>query len=158
MSTETTHRNPSAFSEGFNKAPAERETGAEAFGLRSNTETLRNRLSAAGQLFRAWIVPPSLLTEPMASMAELTAYAYRGRWTADRTGFIRGIGKLWFTVIVLPVAYLLRLAEWLIQRPSRAIVATGIWLLIAHSDGPGPWLIDNVFRPFWSCLGWIFLP
>jgi hypothetical protein len=101
-------------------------------------------------------VPPHVLTSPPAAYDELTAYAYRGSWTSSAHGFIRGLGTLWLIVIALPVIFALRMVEWIIQRPSRALFFVLVWELAIRTP-PGLWLCHDVLRPFWSVLGWIFL-
>lgn len=154
MSAETPHRNSSVFStEEFHRAkraPLSVTARPEPFSLRSS-------LSARGAWLKEWIVPPNVLAEPPAAFAELTAYAHRGAWTSSTSGPLRRLAGLWLFVVVLPATFLLRMAEWLLQRPSRALFATVVWQLVIRSDGPGPWLSAHLFRPILSGLGWIFL-
>lgn len=121
--------------------------------------TLRDRfgdlLDAALRWLKEFLVPPQVLTEPPPAFAELTAYAYRGSWTRTASGFIRGLGTIWLIFIALPVIFGLRLIEWLIQRPTRALFFYSIWHLI-YATAIGHFLAQYLFLPFWSGLRWIF--
>lgn len=158
MTAETTRRNPPVSSGDFEGVRSERENGREVSSLHSPDGALRNTLRSAGAWLKGWIVPPNVLVLPPPAWAQLSAYAYRGDWTRDLRGFIRGLGTLWLTLVALPVVAICRYVEWVFARPTRAIFFIAIWLLVVHSDGPGPWLATYVIRPFWSGLGWIFLP
>lgn len=161
MSTETTPRNNSSvFSEDLDSPFLSVEPPAEPFSLRpslrSRPATLRDRIRGAVGWLKAWIVPPNVLMEPPPAFSELAGYATRGAWTRSRDGFLRGLAKLWLVVVALPAIVWLRLKEWVITRPSRALLAVVVWQLLIRSE-PGAWLSDHVIRPYFHVLSWIFL-
>lgn len=155
MSTDTTPRNSSVFSLRPEDAPSERQKPAEAFSLQPSPVTFRDRLEVGVEAARAWIVPPNVLTTPPEPFSELSSYASRGAWTSS-TGVIRRLGVLWLAVVALPAIFCLRMAEWLIQRPSRALLFAVIWQLFIRS-GAGEWLSDYVIHPILAAAAWVFL-
>jgi hypothetical protein len=64
---------------------------------------------------------------------ELTAYAYRGDWTASPRGFLRGAATVWICTVGLTSVLLARFLEWALTRPSRALAFTIIWLVVRHT-------------------------
>lgn len=164
MSTDTTPRNSSVFgTEDLDSpflAPLSVEPEPKAFSLRptlqSKSATLSDRLGAAAEAAKAWLVPPNVLTEPAPALVEMSAYARRGAWTSG-DGLLRKLGVLWMLLVAVPTAFVLRLKEWMVQRPSRAIFFVLIWQLAIRSD-QGAWIADHIIRPYFHALAWIFLP
>lgn len=161
MSTDTTPRNNSSvFSEDLDSPFLSVEPPAEPFSLRPTLQspptTVRDRLVVAKGLLKEWLVPPNVLTEPPPAFSELAGYATRGAWTRSRDGFLRGLAKLWLVVVALPMIVKLRLKEWVLTRPSRALFAVIVWQLFIRSE-PGVWLSAHVIRPYFHVLSWIFL-
>lgn len=161
MSTDTTPRNTSVFSaEELDSPFLSVEPPAEPFSLRSSLRsrpaTLRDGIRSARGWLKDWIVPPNVLMEPPPAFSELAGYATRGAWTRSRDGFLRGLAKLWLVVVALPMIVKLRIKEWAVTRPSRAVAAVIVWQLSIRSE-PGVWLSDHVIRPYFHVLSWIFL-
>lgn len=104
---------------------------------------------------RAYITPPQVWAEPPASMAELAAYAHWGGWTTS-TGTVRRLGIVWHRLVGLPVTTCCRYAEWIAQRPGRAIPVFVLWKLLI-STGPGPGFADHVIRPALAAVAWVLL-
>ena len=105
---------------------------------------------------RAYVTPPSVLTEAPASVAELAAYAHWGAWTSGTDGPLRKLGIVWHRLIGLPVTVVCRYVEWTAQRPGRAIPVYLLWKLLI-STGPGPWAADHLIRPVLGVLAWVLL-
>ncbi len=141
---------------GFEDAPAEREAADEASSLHSDPATARDWLRAALAAIRAYWVPPALLTEPPASLAELAGYAKAGAWTKRRSGFIRGCGVWWYRLVALPVTAVCRYIEWICQRPGRALPVFLLWKLLI-TTGPGPWLAAHFIHPLLGLAAWVLL-
>jgi hypothetical protein len=106
---------------------------------------------------RAYWVPPKLLTEPPASVAELSAYAHRAGWTSSAEGTLRRLGVLWFLAVALPWTTGCRYVEWVAQRPGRALAALLVWQAVIRST-PGMWVAGHFIRPILAAAAWVFLP
>lgn len=137
-------------------APAERETGPESSTLHPDRLTLRDRLSGAFGRSREYWVPPNLLTQPPASVAELAGYAHHAGWTRRSVGPVRAFGIGWHRAVGLPVTTVCRYGEWIAQRPMRALPVFGVWKLFILT-GPGPVIADNVIRPALAFVAWVLL-
>ncbi|MGW1059377.1 hypothetical protein [Micromonospora rubida] len=136
--------------------PAERAMAREHSTLQSAGITFRDRLVGWLGASRAYWVPPNLLTQPPASVAELAAYAHHAGWTKRTTGPVRGLGVAWHRAVSLPVTTVCRYVEWTAQRPLRAGAVFGVWKLFILT-GPGPAISDNVIRPALGVLAWVLL-
>lgn len=104
---------------------------------------------------KAYITPPSVLTERPPSVAALAAYARWGAWTTS-TGTVRKLGIVWHRMFSLPATVVCRYTEWLWQRPGRLIPVFVLWKLLI-STGPGPWAADHLIRPLLGVLAWVLL-
>lgn len=142
------------------QAPAEREASRPVSQTRMiPAESLitegydwRVRLRAAG----AYFTPPSVLTDRPASVKELSAYAHRAGWTAQPHGPLRALGIGWHRAIGLPATVVCRYAEWIAQRPGRALPVFALWKLLILT-GPGPWIAENVITPAAHVAAWVLL-
>lgn len=83
--------------------------------------------------------PPEPWQHRPASLAAMSRYAHKGRWTRQ-DGPARFCGVWYFRLVALPVAVLTHYLAWLVQRPSRAITAAAIYIVLVHT-GPGAWLL-----------------
>lgn len=137
-------------------APAERETAPELPTVHPDRLTLRDRLVEWLGASRAYWVPPNLLTQPPASVAELAAYAHHAGWTRRADGPVRGLGVAWHRAVSLPVTTVCRYVEWTAQRPLRALPIFGLWKLFILT-GPGPQIADHIIRPALGFLAWVLL-
>ncbi len=155
-----TERNSPVSSGEFQGVPAERETGPELSSLQptlhSNLDTQRERVREWLAGFRGYWTPPSMLTEPPASVQELAAYAWYGGWTTAGSGPVRRLGIWWHRLIGLSTTTVCRYVEWIAQRPGRAIPVYLLWKLLI-TTGPGPWVADNIIRPALGFLAWVLL-
>ena len=133
------------------------EVSTAAPSLHSRGDTFRYWLGQVLTRTRAYWLPPNLLVEPPASMAELAAYARLGGWTSKTDGWFRALGVLWYLLVGLPVTAVCRYFEWIAQRPARAVVAAFLWFVISRST-PGVWLADHIVRPTLAVVAWVFLP
>ena len=68
------------------------------------------------------VCPPDLWSDDRPSLRKVWLYGVYGRWTAA-DGFWRYAGAAWATVVALPITTGLYLLQWLVERPSRFIVA-----------------------------------
>lgn len=139
---------------------AERETGGEVSSLQSDLQsddvTMRDRLRDRLLAFRGYWVPPSVLTEAPATVAELAGYAWRGGWTTSESGTVRRLGIWWHRLVSVPVTTVCRYVEWIYQRPGRAVPVFVLWKLLI-STGPGPWVADHLIRPVLGLVAWVLL-
>lgn len=120
-------------------APAVRDAeGAEDADDRS-TVRLRAyahaRVGAAGAVGkRVWAVAvgdvPSIWSEAPASPAGLVRYAREGAWCRDHRGFVRGAGRLYHTLVSIPVCLLLYSVALVVQRPGRLSAALFLVLIL----------------------------
>jgi hypothetical protein len=117
--------------------------------------TLGDRVRFWLRALRAEITPPSVLTDPPPSGAQLHAYARWGAWTSS-TGPVRKLGIVWHRLFSLPVTVICRYTEWLWQRPGRLIPVFVLFKLLI-STGPGPWAADHLIRPVLGVLAWVLL-
>lgn len=111
------------------------ETGDEVSTLQPPPVAWRDRIFAALGRLRAYFVPPSLLTDPPPSMAQLASYARRGAWTKSRRGLLRSLGVWWYRLALIPTA-VCRYVEWTLQRPGRAVAVWLVWRLLVSIGGP----------------------
>jgi hypothetical protein len=124
--------------------------------LHPATITVRDRVLGWIDRSRDYWVPPNLLTQPPASLAELSDYAHWAGWTSRTDGPIRTAGILWHRAIGIPATAVCRYVEWTAQRPGRAIPVFGVWKLFILT-GPGPAIADNIIRPCLGFLAWVLL-
>ncbi|MEV0732407.1 hypothetical protein [Polymorphospora sp. NPDC050346] len=103
-----------------------------------------------------YVTPPSVLTQPPASVAELAAYAKTGEWTARRYGFVRGAGIWWYRLVGLPYTVWCRYGEWIAQRPGRAITVLLLIKLLASTTA-GEWVVEHLIVPAGRIAVWLFL-
>lgn len=135
------------------------ENGVEVSSLQptlhSKVDTLREQLRSGLVAVRAYVTPPSVLVERPASVAELSAYAHWGTWTAE-AGVLRNLGIAWYRLAGLPVTVICRYVEWIVQRPGRSLVVFALVKLLL-STGPGPWVADHLIRPVLGAVAWVLL-
>lgn len=104
----------------------------------------------------AYLTPPQVFTDRPASLAELAEYARYAQWTTQDAGLVRACGIWWYRLVGYPKTVTGRYAEWIWQRPGRAIPALLTVKLIAHTT-PGAWVVDHVVYPAAQLAGHIFL-
>ena len=156
-----TESNSTLFSGDLEDSSAERETAGKLStlyrGLHWDLTTLRDWIEGAGSRSRAYWIAPRFLTEPPASIAEMTAYARRAGWTAQTTGLFRRLGVAWFFGVALPVAVATRWFAWMCERPGRGLLGFVVWQLLIRTGG-GPWIAAHVIEPLLAALAWLLLP
>jgi hypothetical protein len=153
----STLRNSEVGSADFQSTRAEREPTFQASETRNSEVTMRDW--AWDMLARAtsyWALP-AWVSEPPATLTDLTVYARQGAWTSRYRGFIRRLGIGWLYLVAIPQTTLAYLRAHIWQRPGRAVATVMIWLLFIHST-PGIWVAGNLIRPYFHALAWIFLP
>jgi hypothetical protein len=85
------------------------------------------RITAAD--VRDFVVPPDIWSDRRPSLRDIWLYGVYGRWThAD--GPVRFAGAIYATVIAFPLHALGYLALWLVERPSRFLVAATVAALL----------------------------
>lgn len=134
----------------------ERETAAEGSSLQSRSDALRNRIRDALGRTRGYWVPPQFLTNAPPTVAELSAYARHGAWTARHDGPVRAYGVAWYGGVALAVTAGCRWFEWTCQRPLRALAAYVLWRLLI-TTAPGQWVADYIIRPICAAAAWVLL-
>lgn len=155
MTETVTVRNPEVCSAEFEGASEPTpSTGERAETLKSEV-TVRDRVRDVLVASRAYWTPPEILTKRPPTVAALAAYARRGAWTRDLDGPIRRAGVWWFRLVGVPVTVMCRFAEWVWQRPGRALTASTLFVLFAHTT-PGRWLVDAVSAVV-GVLAWALL-
>jgi hypothetical protein len=135
---------------------SEPEVSSLQSSLHFDTNTLREQIRSGLAGFRAYVTPPSVLTDPPPSVAQLRAYARWGAWTSSTNGPLRRLGLLWHRLFSLPVTVICRYTEWLSQRPGRLIPVYLLWKLLI-STGPGPWVAGHLIRPVLGVIAWVLL-
>jgi hypothetical protein len=160
----TTVRNSKVSSRDFAGGPdlaSGRESAAKVSslhrGLYLRLLTFRDWAAEGVGRSRAYWVPPKLMTEPPASVADLSAYARRAGWTSRGDGPVRALGIAWFVFVALPWTTACRYVEWFAQRPGRCLAAFLVWQTVIRSI-PGLWAVDHVVRPILAAAAWVFLP
>lgn len=132
-----------------------RESGPEVSSRGQVSTTDRGRRDLARRAREYW-TPPNLLTKPPPAYSALVNYAYRGAWTSKPAGPVREVGIFWHRAASLPVTAVCRYAEWIGQRPGRAIPVFIVWRLFIAS-GAGVWLTAHVIHPVLGFLAWALL-
>jgi hypothetical protein len=108
----------------------------------------------------SWIkdffVPPRWLVDTPPGWRELTDYALGGRM-ATAPALMRFFSRVWLCV-ALVMSGKARMREWVLTRFWRAVVFIGVTDLFLRTTPMGHWVADNLIRPWFSILAWIFLP
>lgn len=126
----TAHRTPHTADDPGETPNASPRTAAHA------RQQLNTALTHGHELWRGWraeLVPPSTWTEPWPPVRELWLYARYGAW-AGETGVWRIVGVIYAAVVALPVVGVLRNVAWMFERPTRFLVATVLYVAVAHTD------------------------
>ncbi len=105
---------------------------------------------------RAYWTPPSVYTDPPASLRELAAYAKTGPWTHQDRGLLRAAGVWHYRLFGYPYTVVSRYREWVFQRPLRLAAHVGL-LKLSASTAPGIWVVDHIVYPVAHLAGRIFL-
>lgn len=155
MAETVTDGNPEVCIAGFEGADVTHRSHVEG------SETLHPAITA-GDRVRSWVAksraywtPPEILTKRPPAVSGLAAYAKRGAWTRQIDGPIRRAGVAWFRVVGIPVTVLCRFAEWVWQRPGRAVPVLVLAKVLAHTT-PGRWVVDTG-STIVSVLAWALL-
>ncbi len=117
--------------------------------------TVGDRVRSAVGWAKELYAPPPILAERPPSVAALSAYAKHGAWTRTRKGFLRSAGVAWFRVVGVPITVACRVAEWIWQRPGRAIPVAVLVKVLAHTT-PGVWVV-NAGSYVVGALAWALL-
>lgn len=80
------------------------------------------------RLWREW-TPPEPWRHRPASLAAMCRYAARGGWTGP-DGPARRAGVWWYRLVAVPVCLVTHYLAWLVARPSRALTAAVVVLLL----------------------------
>lgn len=107
--------------EGRVQDTVERVATITALPARHETETLPALLPTREQV-AALICPPDLWSDDRPSLRKVWLYGLYGRWTAA-DGFARWAGVTYAVAVVLPLTTALYMAQWVIERPARLLVA-----------------------------------
>lgn len=103
-----------------------REDSADRCGSATTHSDPRPGLAAR---LRWELTPPEPWTHRPASLAAMWRYAKSGGWTGP-TGVARQLGVWWYRLVALPVTVVCHYTAWLVARPSRALTATLVGLLV----------------------------
>jgi len=95
----------------------------------TETTTLGDRITDAGQRLFVMFQPPEIWTDDRPALAKVAARAKRGEWTKP-TGAVRKAGVAYFRFVYVPTAAVTRYVDWLVERPSRLFVALAVLGLI----------------------------
>ena len=107
--------------------PRAREDSAVSADRKSTTE--RDwRAGVVARLVRE-LSPPQPWTHRPASLAAMWRYARRGGWTGP-DGLARRLGVWWYRLVSLPVCLVTHYTAWLVARPSRALTAAVVALVV----------------------------
>ncbi|MGH3737132.1 MAG: hypothetical protein ACRDT6_16180 [Micromonosporaceae bacterium] len=138
MTTErdTAHRTPRRLKVADSGVNASMGAGAPASVSPQTAHTQRDRWWDR-QL--ADLTPPTVWSQPPASLRELSLYARHAAW-GPQTGFVRGCGIWWCRLVGIPVSTFAYYVAWIAQRPSRTTVALLLYTVLAHTKFVG-WLL-----------------
>lgn len=81
-------------------------------------------LPSPAQIFD-FVVPPDIWSDKRPSLQELWWYGVYGRWT-QASGPVRVAGALYASVVAMPFHTLTYLANWIVERPARLLIAAAI--------------------------------
>lgn len=104
-----------------------REGSAVSTDRKSTTDS--DHRSGLVDRIRRELTPPEPWQHRPASLAAMWRYASRGGW-AGPTGVARRLGVWWYRLVALPVTVVCHYTAWLVARPSRAITAAVVGLLV----------------------------
>jgi hypothetical protein len=141
MPETVTVRNPEICSAEFESPDVTPRSHVEGGETLNSAITVGDRARLAVVWAKELYAPPPILTQRPPSVSALAAYAKHGAWTRGRSGFLRGAGVAWFRFVGVPVTVLCRAAEWIWQRPGRAVPVAVLVKVLAHTS-PGRWLVD----------------
>lgn len=85
-------------------------------------------LPSPAQIFD-FVVPPDIWSDDRPSLRKLWLYGVYGRWT-QASGPVRVLGALYASVVSMPFHTLTYLANWIVERPARLLVAAIVAVLI----------------------------
>ena len=95
----------------------------------ARTATLGERLTDLAKWLVEVFEPPEIWSDDRPSLAKVAARAKRGEWTkAD--GAVRTAGVAYYRFVYVPTAATCRYVDWLVEHPSRLIVALAVLGLI----------------------------
>jgi hypothetical protein len=151
-----TEGNSEVGSSEFEGAAGEREGRSEPDATRKSAFTDRDRWVGRLDRARSYLIPPAVLTQPPATVAELAAYARTGAWTRRRSGMVRAAGVWWFRLVGLPYTVVCRYGEWVAQRPGRAIPVL-LFVKVMASTSWGGWTVEHLIEPASRAAIWLFL-
>lgn len=104
-----------------------REDSAVSADRKATTDSDR-RLGLVARLM-AELTPPEPWQHRPTSLAAMWRYASRGGW-AGPTGVARRLGVWWYRLVALPVCLVTHYTAWLVARPSRALTAAVVALVV----------------------------
>lgn len=104
-----------------------REDSAVPAARQSTTE--RDWRSGIGPRLVRELTPPEPWQHRPASLAAMWRYARRGGWTGP-DGLARVAGVWWYRLVALPVTVVCHYLAWLVARPSRALTAAVVVLVV----------------------------
>lgn len=107
--------------------PRAREDSAVSAARQGTTE--RDWRSGVGARLVRELTPPQPWTHRPASLAAMWRYARRGGWTGP-DGLARRLGVWWYRLVTLPVSLVCHYTAWLVARPSRALTAAVVALVV----------------------------
>lgn len=85
-------------------------------------------LPSPAQIFD-FVAPPDIWSDDRPSLRKLWFYGVYGRWT-QATGFVRVLGALYASMVAMPFHTLTYLANWIVERPGRLLIAAAVAALI----------------------------
>lgn len=88
-----------------------------------------DRRGGGWQRLAAQLRPPEPWTHRPASLAAMARYARQGGWTGP-DGLARQAGVWWYRLVAVPVTLVCHYTAWLVARPSRALTAAVVVLLV----------------------------
>lgn len=85
-------------------------------------------LPSPAQIFD-FVVPPDIWSDKRPSLRDLWLYGVYGQWT-QASGPVRVLGAIYASVVAMPFHTLTYLANWIVERPARLLVAAIVAVLI----------------------------
>lgn len=109
---------------------------------RVHSRTPRNAVTV-GDICRrigAVFTQPDFYAEDLPALRHTVAYAKRGEWTPEK-GLPRFLGVAYARLFAIPVKYVLRHLDWVVDRSSR-LCAEVVLLVLLDQFPPLSWLIN----------------
>ncbi|TYK45122.1 hypothetical protein [Actinomadura decatromicini] len=101
--------------------------------------TASDYAAEVGSWIRTTFTPPDFWSTDRPALEKVWAYATRGEWTTEG-GVFRAAGQVYALGVALPIIFVARAVDFVVERPSR-LAATAVLLWLLSRVPPLAWLI-----------------